>query len=230
VEKLVQNTIVEANDITKIYYRGRQQIKAVDAVSVSIPKGAFFVIEGVSGSGKSTLLQVLGALDLPTSGKLEVDGVDLTKARKGQLTKLRRNHIGFVFQSFNLIPTLTALGNVEAALVGSVFSGKKRRERAAELLEKMGLGDRLKHLPGKLSGGEQQRVAIARALANNPDLILADEPTGDLDVTSGNQIMLLLKKLTKNDNRTLVVVTHDSSIREFATMKGQMKDGSLEVN
>lgn len=221
--------VIEVKDVTKTYFRGRQQIKAVDSVTLSVPKGAFFVIEGVSGSGKSTLLQILGALDLPTSGTLEVDGFDLTTARKGRLAKLRRNHIGFVFQSFNLIPTLTALGNVEAALVGTGIGGRERRVRATNLLEQVGLKDRLRHLPSKLSGGEQQRVAIARALANDPDIILADEPTGDLDAVSSNQIINILKQLTESANKTVIVVTHDPSIREFATMRGQMKDGRLII-
>jgi putative ABC transport system ATP-binding protein len=196
-------------------------------VDVAIGAGEFIVIEGPSGSGKSTLLQILGGLDRPTSGQVFFDGDDLIRLGDGRLAGLRLRAFGFVFQDFNLIPTLTAQENVELALAPSGLRAAARRTRARELLARVGLADRAHHLPSHLSGGEQQRVAIARALANEPRVILADEPTGNLDSATGAQVVDLLAALARDDGRTVIIVTHD---RDIATRAGRilrMRDGRI---
>ena len=202
---------------------------ALRGVNVEIPDGEWMAIQGPTGHGKTTLLQILGGLDRPTSGSVDFDGRDLARTREAQMTKVRANSIGFIFQTFNLIPTLSAQENVETALVPLGVSGASRRARAAEALNSLGLGDRLRHLPAELSGGQQQRVAIARALVKEPTVLLADEPTGNLDEDTRDEIIGLLEKLWQDNGLTLVIVTHDSSIARRAQRLGTMRNGKLTV-
>jgi putative ABC transport system ATP-binding protein len=219
--------VYELKAATKLYRRGPQTIRAVDGVDLSIAPGEFVVVAGPSGSGKSTLLQLLGGLDRPTSGQVFFKGQELGKLADRRLARLRLRAFGFVFQDFNLIPTLTAQENVEAALAPAGMSARKRRERARALLERVGLADRTAHLPAELSGGEEQRVAIARALANDPQVILADEPTGNLDSTTGEQIVDLLAGLARENGQTVVLVTHDRDIAARAPRVIRMRDGAV---
>jgi putative ABC transport system ATP-binding protein len=199
----------------------------VHDVDLEISPGEFVVVVGPSGSGKTTLLQLLGALDRPTSGELHFEGRDLVSMRDGELTELRLKTIGFIFQQFNLIPTLTAAQNVEAALAPAGLHADARRARAVSLLGTVGLGGRATHLPSQLSGGEQQRVAIARALANDPDVLLADEPTGNLDSKTGEEIMSLLKSLSADRGQTVILITHDVAMAAQAPRVIRMQDGQL---
>jgi len=216
-------------NVTKDYPKGRETVHALRGVNVEIPDGEWLAIQGPTGHGKSTLLQILGGLDRPTSGSVDFDGRDLARTREAQMTKVRADSIGFIFQTFNLIPTLTALENVETALVPLGVSGASRRARAAEALNSLGLGDRLRHLPTELSGGQQQRVAIARALVKEPKVLLADEPTGNLDEDTRDEIIGLLEKLWQDNGLTMVIVTHDSSIARRAQRLGTMRNGKLTV-
>jgi len=216
-------------NVTKDYPKGRETVHALRGVNVEIPDGEWLAIQGPTGHGKSTLLQILGGLDRPTSGSVDFDGRDLARTRETQMTKVRANSIGFIFQTFNLIPTLSAQENVETALVPLGVSGASRRARAAEALNSLGLGDRLRHLPGELSGGQQQRVAIARALVKEPKVLLADEPTGNLDEDTRDEIIGLLEKLWQDNGLTMVIVTHDSSIARRAQRLGTMRNGKLTV-
>jgi putative ABC transport system ATP-binding protein len=215
--------------VTKRYTRGRDTIEALRSVDLVIEDGDQLVIQGPTGGGKSTLLQMLGGLDRPTEGSVELDGTDLAKLREGRLTKVRSENIGFVFQSFNLIPTLTAQENVETALVPLGVRASERRQRAAEALESVGLGERRGHLPGELSGGQQQRVAIARALVKKPKVLLADEPTGNLDEDTRDEIMGLLEGLWKEHGLTFIMVTHDSAIARRAPRLAVIKKGRVTV-
>jgi putative ABC transport system ATP-binding protein len=216
-------------NVTKDYPKGRETVHALRGVNVEIPDGEWLAIQGPTGHGKSTLLMILGGLDRPTSGSVDFDGRDLARTRETQMTKVRANSIGFIFQTFNLIPTLSAQENVETALVPLGVSGASRRARAAEALNSVGLGDRLRHLPSELSGGQQQRVAIARALVKEPTVLLADEPTGNLDEDTRDEIIGLLEKLWQDNGLTLVIVTHDSSIARRAQRLGTMRNGKLTV-
>jgi putative ABC transport system ATP-binding protein len=216
-------------NVTKDYPKGRETVHALRGVNVEIPDGEWLAIQGPTGHGKSTLLQILGGLDRPTSGSVDLDGRDLARLRETEMTKVRADSIGFIFQTFNLIPTLSAQENVETALVPLGVSGASRRARAAEALNSLGLGDRLHHLPGELSGGQQQRVAIARALVKEPKVLLADEPTGNLDEDTRDEIIGLLEKLWQDNGLTMVVVTHDSSIARRAQRLGTMRNGKLTV-
>jgi len=216
-------------NVTKDYPKGRETVHALRGVNVEIPDGEWMAIQGPTGHGKTTLLQILGGLDRPTSGSVDFDGRDLARTREAQMTKVRASSIGFIFQTFNLIPTLSAQENVETALVPLGVSGASRRARAAEALNSLGLGDRLRHLPGELSGGQQQRVAIARALVKEPTVLLADEPTGNLDEDTRDEIIGLLEKLWQDNGLTLVIVTHDSSIARRAQRLGTMRNGKLTV-
>jgi putative ABC transport system ATP-binding protein len=216
-------------NVTKDYPKGRETVHALRGVDVEIPDGEWLAIQGPTGHGKSTLLQILGGLDRPTSGSVDFDGRDLARTREAQMTKVRADSIGFIFQTFNLIPTLSALENVETALVPLGVSGASRRARAAEALNSLGLGDRLRHLPTELSGGQQQRVAIARALVKEPKVLLADEPTGNLDEDTRDEIIGLLEKLWQDNGLTMVIVTHDSSIARRAQRLGTMRNGKLTV-
>ena len=216
-------------NVTKDYPKGRETVHALRGVNVEIPDGEWLAIQGPTGHGKTTLLQILGGLDRPTSGSVDFDGRDLARTRETAMTKVRASSIGFIFQTFNLIPTLSAQENVETALVPLGVSGASRRARAAEALNSLGLGDRLRHLPGELSGGQQQRVAIARALVKEPTVLLADEPTGNLDEDTRDEIIGLLEKLWQDNGLTMVIVTHDSSIARRAQRLGTMRNGKLTV-
>jgi putative ABC transport system ATP-binding protein len=216
-------------NVTKDYPKGRETVHALRGVNVEIPDGEWLAIQGPTGHGKSTLLQILGGLDRPTSGSVDFDGRDLARTRETEMTKVRANSIGFIFQTFNLIPTLSAQENVETALVPLGVSGASRRARASEALNSVGLGDRLRHLPTELSGGQQQRVAIARALVKEPKVLLADEPTGNLDEDTRDEIIGLLETLWQDNGLTMVIVTHDSSIARRAQRLGTMRNGKLTV-
>jgi putative ABC transport system ATP-binding protein len=217
----------ELRSVTRSYGQGQTQVQAVRDLSLRIDPGEFVAIVGPSGSGKTTLLQLLGALDRPTAGEILFEGRDLAKLSEGQLTSLRLAALGFVFQQFNLIPTLGASQNVELALAPRGFDSGKRHEIVEELLRSVGLGSRGHHLPGQLSGGEQQRVAIARALANEPRVVLADEPTGNLDSTTGDEIISLLRELSDDRGQTIVLVTHNAEIAARAGRTIRMQDGAL---
>jgi putative ABC transport system ATP-binding protein len=215
------------DNVSRVFRVGSQEVRAVDAISLDIDRGEFVAVQGPSGSGKSTLLQLLGALDKPTGGSLTFDGRELTDLSQGELTKVRSREIGFIFQSFNLIPTLTAEENVELAMVPMGSSRVQRRARGAELLEQVGLGSRAKHLPSRLSGGEQQRVAIARALANEPHVLLADEPTGNLDSQTADEVVAILARLSAERDVTVIIVTHAEDVAQRATRRLRMRDGKL---
>jgi putative ABC transport system ATP-binding protein len=216
--------LIEIKNLEKLYKQGKSTIRAVDGIDLTVSRGEFLAIVGPSGSGKSTLLQLLGCLDKPTAGEIKIDGQDVTKLNDRKLADIRQKKIGFVFQGFNLIPTLTARQNVEAAIAKR---GRNDKNRSLEVLEKVGLGERANQLPSLLSGGEQQRVAIARALINGPEIILADEPTGNLDSQTGKMIFDLLHQLSKSENTTVIVVTHDLSIAGQTDKTYYLKDGKL---
>jgi len=210
------------------YYRvGSAEVRAVDHVDLELYPGELVAIEGPSGSGKTTMLQLLGALDKPTRGSVVFDGRDLSKLGDAELTSIRAKDIGFVFQAFNLIPTLTASENVELAMVPLKGARAERRQRAADLLGQVGLSERTKHLPSLLSGGEQQRVAIARAMANKPRVILADEPTGNLDSRSSEEIGTILRSLAAEQGVTVILVTHADNVAGWAHRRLAMRDGQL---
>ncbi|HUB21366.1 MAG TPA: ABC transporter ATP-binding protein [Streptosporangiaceae bacterium] len=213
--------------VTKNYRKGRGMVAALRGVDLVIEDGEWLAVQGPTGHGKSTLLQILGGLDRPSSGIVEFDGRDLAQLREAEVTKVRARSIGFVFQTFNLVPTLSALENVEAALVPLRVSAAARQQRATMALEAVGLGDRLRHVPGELSGGQQQRVAIARALVKEPKVLLADEPTGNLDEDTRDEIIALLETMWRERGLTMVLVTHDSSIARRAQRIGVMKNGRL---
>lgn len=218
--------MIELRQVTKVYRKGRIEIKAVDGVDLTIKDGELAVLVGVSGSGKTTLLNLIGGLDVPTSGSVIVDGTDISKMDDRQLALYRRQKIGFVFQFFYLIPTLTVLENVMLPLVPLPMSTKEKQERALRLIEEVGLSERVHHLPSELSGGEQQRVAIARALINDPQILLADEPTSDLDTETGNQIIELLRKFHAR-GKTLIIATHDERLTQIAPHIVRMRDGRI---
>lgn len=219
--------IVSAQDVSKIYQMDSVHVVALDDVSFSIEDGEFVAIMGPSGSGKSTLMNLIGCLDKPTSGMISINGTNVSYLNDRQLARLRGSQIGFVFQTFNLIPRIDALANV---MLPMTFAGKipskERRQRAQELLESVGLGQRLHHLPSELSGGERQRVAIARALANDPKIILADEPTGNLDTKTGKTILDLFIELNRQ-GRTIIVVTHDAAVASYARRVLHLLDGKI---
>jgi len=219
----------ELRTLTKQYKRGKETVDALVGVDLTIESGDRLVIQGPTGGGKSTLLQMLGGLDRPTSGSIELDGTDLARLSETKLTTVRGENIGFVFQSFNLIPTLTAQENVETALVPLKVKGRERRERAAAALESVGLAERLGHLPAELSGGQQQRVAIARALVKRPKVLLADEPTGNLDESMRDEIMDVLETTWKEHGLTFIMVTHDSSIARKAPRVATIRKGRISV-
>ncbi|WP_405793624.1 ABC transporter ATP-binding protein [Streptomyces sp. NBC_01506] len=219
----------ELSGVTKQYRRGKDTVHALAGVDLTIGEGDRLVIKGPTGGGKSTLLQMLGGLDRPTAGSVKLDGTDLASLGEAKLTAVRGRSIGFVFQSFNLIPTLSAQENVETALVPLGTKAKERRDRAAEALRSVGLGERLNHVPSEMSGGQQQRVAIARALVKRPKVLLADEPTGNLDESMRDEIMDLLEGLWKEHGLTFVMVTHDSSIARRATRLATIRAGKITI-
>lgn len=219
--------MITLEGVEKHYGTGQAQVRALDGVDLEIEDGEFVAIVGPSGSGKSTMLQLMGALDAPTGGTVAIEGVDTSGMPATALTRLRQTTLGFVFQQFNLVPTLTAVRNVEAPMVPLGVPRAERREKAGHLLETLGLGDRRGHLPLQLSGGEQQRVAIARALANDPKVILADEPTGNLDTATGGEVMRLLAGLN-SEGRTIVLITHDTEVADAAERVVHLRDGRIE--
>ena len=230
VATLKPQPIYELHGISKTYDQGANEIHAVRGVDLTIDEGEFLVVVGPSGSGKTTLLQLLGGLDRPTAGEIRFEGRDMARLKDGELSDLRLRTLGFIFQQFNLIPTLTAAENVEAALAPTGLDRGARRGRAEEVLGQVGLGERREHLPSRLSGGEQQRVAIARALANGPRVILADEPTGNLDSRTADEVVRLLGSLCEDEGVTVVLVTHDENVARHARRRLTMADGQLEVS
>jgi putative ABC transport system ATP-binding protein len=219
--------LYELSDVSKVYGQGEREVRALSDVDLSVGDGEFLVVAGPSGSGKTTLLQLIGGLDRPSSGQLHFEGRDLAVLGDAELTDLRLETFGFVFQQFNLIPTLTAQQNVEVALAPRGLKAQKRHERAAELLDAVGLGARAEHLPSQLSGGEQQRVAIARALANEPRVLLADEPTGNLDSSTGEEIVRLLRELSEQRGHTVILISHDPAVADQAAHVVHLQDGRL---
>lgn len=223
----MQDWVIEAIDLTKVYQMGEIEVHALRGLSVKIERGEIVSIMGPSGSGKSTLMNIIGCLDRPTSGEYFLDGERVSDLKDDQLASIRNQKVGFVFQTFNLLPRASALTNVELPMRYSK-DGKNRRKRACAALDSVGLSDRLRHQPNELSGGQQQRVAIARALVNEPAIILADEPTGNLDTTSGAEIMGLLLSLNKERGTTLVIVTHDPEIAGQTSRIIHILDGVVE--
>jgi len=221
--------ILETEDVKKTYRMGEVLISALRGVTFKVAKGEIVAVFGPSGSGKSTLLHILGALDRADEGKVFVDSIDLSKLSDDELADVRLRKIGFVFQFFNLLPRLTALRNVELPLALADFSDKECSEKAREVLKLVGLEGRMNHRPTELSGGEQQRVAIARALVNDPSIILADEPTGNLDTKTGFEIVQLMKRLNEEKGQTFIVVTHDPHLAEAADRIIHLKDGLIEA-
>jgi putative ABC transport system ATP-binding protein len=221
------NIVVDAKNLTKLFTMGDVEVHALRGLSVQIKHGEVISIMGPSGSGKSTLMNILGCLDHPTSGEYDLDGESVGNLKDEQLAEIRNRKVGFVFQSFNLLPRSTALTNVELPLRYSPPNGRKRRELAEEALIEVGLGDRIHHRPNELSGGQQQRVAIARALVNDPAIVMADEPTGNLDSKSGDEIMDLLMRLNQEKGTTLIIVTHDPEIAEQTQRVIHIRDGMI---
>jgi putative ABC transport system ATP-binding protein len=220
-------SLVRFDNIYKIYEMGTQQVKALNDVSISFQKGSFWAIMGPSGSGKSTMMNILGCLDHPTSGKYFLEDKDVSALNDDSLSDIRLRYVGFIFQSFNLIPQLTVQRNIELPLYYLGLDAETSRQRAEEMAVKVGLGERLHHLPSELSGGQMQRVAVARALAGAPHIILADEPTGNLDSHTGEQIMELLTELNRED-KTIIMVTHEPHIAAYAKNRLHMKDGFID--
>jgi len=219
-------TIIRMSGIRKVYDTGKVKVEALKGIDLDVHPGEFVAIVGPSGSGKSTLMNLLGCLDTPTAGEYQIGGDNVAGVTRDELAEIRNRRVGFVFQNFNLLPHITAQENVELPLLFGGVSPKERRERAKELLTRVGLGDRLDHKPTELSGGQMQRVAIARALAMNPDIVLADEPTGNLDTSSGTDIMSIFNELWKS-GRTLVIITHDPALARRASRIVEIRDGVI---
>ena len=218
--------LIEITDVYKIYNPGENEVRALDGVSLTIDRGEFIAIVGQSGSGKSTLMNMLGLLDVCTSGSYMLDGVDVSTMKDDELSSIRNEEIGFIFQGFNLIPSLTAQANVELPLVYRGVKAAKRRELSTSALKRVGLEKRMNHLPNQMSGGQQQRVAIARAVAAKPPVILADEPTGNLDTSSGKEVMRILHELHE-EGRTVILITHDNGIADEAERVIRIQDGKI---
>lgn len=223
----MQNSIIKCRDLTKIYQMGSQEVRALDGVSFDIQENEYIAIMGPSGSGKSTLMNLIGCLDTPTSGTYILNSQDVSELEDTELAEVRNREIGFVFQTFNLLPRTDCLSNVELPLIYSGVKTAERRRRATETLKRVGLGDRIDHKPNELSGGQRQRVAIARALVNNPSILLADEPTGNLDTATGHEIMSLFEELYRMGN-TILVVTHEDDIAAHARRIIRLRDGKIE--
>jgi putative ABC transport system ATP-binding protein len=219
----------QLTDVTKLYAKGRHTVPAVRDLTLRIGDGEWLAVQGRTGHGKSTLLNLLGALDRPTSGSIRLGGKDLARFSENQVTRLRARSIGFIFQTFNLVPTLTAAENVETALIPLGIGAGERRRMVDAALDSVGLADRSRHLPGELSGGQQQRTAIARALVKEPKVLLVDEPTGNLDEDTRDEIINLLEKLWRERGLTLILVTHDSAIAQRAQRIGVMSQGRLNL-
>lgn len=222
--------VIKLENVWKIYQLGKVELVALKGISLEVTPGAFVTIMGPSGSGKSTLLNMVGALDSPTRGKVFLKGKDISLLTEDQLSQLRGKTIGFVFQEFNLLPNLTAIENVMLPMIFQGTPLEKRKEKAKELLISLGLEDRISHQPAELSGGERQRVAIARAFANSPEMVIADEPTGNLDSITGKKIMEVLVDFHQKQGKTIVVVTHDPHIAEYSEQIVNIKDGEIIIN
>lgn len=222
--------MIKLENVSRNYQTGSTTVRALRNLSLDIQDGDFVAVIGPSGSGKSTLMNVIGALDVPDEGSVSLDGTELANQTESQLAEIRGTKVGFVFQTFNIIPTLSALENVKLPMTFQRIPRKERERRAKTLLERVGLGNRASHYPSQLSGGERQRVAIARALVNDPEIILADEPTGNLDSKTGAQIMEILKELNEDQGVTVVLVTHNPQDANYARRKVHMKDGMIENN
>jgi putative ABC transport system ATP-binding protein len=223
----MSETVVKATDLSKEFVRDEFHVMALDGANIEIQRGDFVALMGPSGSGKSTLLHLIAAMDKPTSGQIEVLGANLRELSDKQIAHWRNEHIGFIFQSFNLIPVLTALENVELPLKLTRLNKKERLEHAETALKLVGLGDRLDHLPKQLSGGQEQRVAIARAIVTDPDLILADEPTGNLDAAAAEDVLTMLSRLNREFGKTILLVTHDPHAAKFAKTVRHLEKGQL---
>jgi len=223
------NSIIRMSEIRKIYDTGKVKVEALKSIDLDVKKGEMLAIVGPSGSGKSTLMNLLGCLDTATSGTYELGGENVAGVTRDQLAEIRNRRVGFVFQNFNLLPHISALENVELPMLFGGMAVPTRRKRAAELLERVGLGDRLDHKPTELSGGQMQRVAIARSLAMDPDIVLADEPTGNLDTSSGSDIMSIFTDLWKQ-GRTLVIITHDPGLAKRASRVVEVRDGRITAD
>lgn len=221
------NSVIQTKDIAKIYKMGTETVEALKSVTINIDKGEYVAFMGPSGSGKSTLMNIIGCLDTPTRGNYQLAGQNVSETSENDLAEIRNKEIGFVFQTFNLLPRQSSLENVALPLVYAGFGKSQREERALEVLESVGLGDRAYHKPNELSGGQRQRVAIARALVNNPSIILADEPTGNLDSKTSHEIMELFQLLHDQGN-TIVMVTHEDDIAQYAHRIIRMRDGLVE--
>ena len=226
---MTEKPLIELKDIYKIYKMGEEEVRANDGISLSIQEGEFVAIVGKSGSGKSTLMNIIGALDVPTSGDYFLGGQDVSHMKEDQLAEIRNKMIGFIFQQYNLLPRLNLLENVELPLLYAGLGNAERRERAMESLARVGLAEKWKNMPNQLSGGQQQRVSIARALAGNPSLILADEPTGALDSKTSRSVLDFLKKLNQEGN-TIVMITHDNSIAMEARRVVRISDGKINFD
>lgn len=224
---MVEN-IVETVNLSKVYKRKKVEVVALNDVNLHIPKAQIICINGPSGSGKTTLLNIIGGVDRPSSGKVTVDNVDLTRLSESQITRFRLEKIGFIFQFYNLFPTLTAFENIELPLILSKKPKETREKRVSDLLEMVGMKERADHKPDELSGGEQQRIAIARALTNNPTLILADEPTGDLDSENAMAFMKLVKEFNKKQGQTFLIVTHDPLVSQECDKIYAIRDGRIQ--
>jgi len=223
----MKDIIIKLDNVWKIYKMGKVEVPALRGINLEVKKGGFLAVMGPSGSGKSTAMNMIGCLDVPTKGKIFLEHQDISKLSESDLAQIRGQKIGFIFQTFNLIPTLSALENVALPMIFQNISKEERMKRATELLEMVGLGDRIKHKPNELSGGQQQRVAIARSLINDPEVILADEPTGNLDSASGHKVIDFLCELHTKQKKTIVMVTHDEDIAKSAERMEYLHDGQI---
>ncbi|MBO6523992.1 MAG: ABC transporter ATP-binding protein [Balneolaceae bacterium] len=222
-----KKAVIQITDLTRTYQMGETLVRALAGVSFNVDENEYIAIMGPSGSGKSTLMNMIGCLDTPSSGEYILNGNRVSQMDDAELAEVRNREIGFVFQTFNLLPRTSCLANVELPLIYAGMKSSERKERAAEVLEKVGLGDRMDHKPNELSGGQRQRVAIARALVNNPSILLADEPTGNLDTKTGDEIMLLFEELYRQGN-TIILVTHENEISEYSRRVVRLRDGLIE--
>ncbi len=225
----MSETVARLQGVSRVYQKGKERVEVLHELNLEIPEGDFVAIMGPSGSGKTTLLNLLGGLDKPTAGTVNVGGAELTSMSNSQLSRWRSTHVGFIFQFYNLLPVLTALRNVELPLLLTNFNARERARRAALALDIVGLGDRAKHYPRELSGGQEQRVAIARAIVSDPTLLLCDEPTGDLDRETADEILRLLQTLNQEHGKTIVMVTHDSQAADYAKRILHCDKGTLEA-
>jgi len=223
----MKKSIIKLENVWKTYKMGNVEVNALQGLNLDVKEGEFLAIMGPSGSGKSTAVNMIGCLDVPTKGKILLDNHDISKLSESELAQIRGRKIGFIFQQFNLIPTLTALENVALPIVFQSVEREKRTKRASELLKIVELNDRMEHKPAELSGGQQQRVAIARSLANDPEVILADEPTGNLDSSTGETVMSFLERLNRKEGKTIIMVTHDSNVARHADRIEFLKDGKI---